>query len=114
MYVKHADCHSNNYGKQMFMQISNLVIQNMWGVLSVLQCWEHIIDGMLLIWLFHAQYKLRQMLVKFKKRKKTLLTVYHLFSLNRLLSTTIVHSRLTSWQHLAIILCNGHPCHTSL
>ena len=46
--------------------------------------------------------------------QEELLMVYPLFSLNMFLSPTMVHSRQTMWQHLAILLCNGHPFHTSL
>ena len=98
----------------MLMQISNLVIQDMWEIVSVLQFWEHIIGGIFLIWLFCTQRWLIQMLITLKKCKKQSLTVYNLFDLNRLLSTTMVHYRNKTWQHLVIILYNIHPCHKSL
>ena len=37
MRVNRYDCHLNDYGKKMLMQISNLVIQDMWDILSMLQ-----------------------------------------------------------------------------
>ena len=114
MHVKNDACHSNNYGKQMLIQISNLVIQDMWWVVSMLQFWEHIIGGILFIWLFCTQHRLMQMLITLNKCRRQLLMVYPLFLLNMLLSPTMVHSRQTMWQHLDIVLCNGHPFHTSL
>ena len=52
MHVKHSECHSNNYRNQKFKHIISLVIQDMWKIVSMLQFWEHIIFGILLIWFF--------------------------------------------------------------
>ena len=80
----------------------------------MLKFWEHIIGGIFLICMFCKQRRLRQMLITINKCKKKFLTVYHLFSLNILLYPTMVNYRQTIWQHMDIILCNGHPFHTYL
>ena len=98
----------------MLIQISNLVIQYMWEILSMLQFLEHIIGGILLIWLFCTHCQFIHMLITLNKCKKQSLMVYHLFLLNILLSPTMMHSRHTTCKHLDIILCNGNPCHTYL